>query len=471
MTTYLKIFVAFLFSIFFSLPASNACTIFIANDGRHVWIGNNEDEVPSLNYRLWYFPALKKSYGYMIWTELSSDEKTNSQMYKNPQGGMNTKGLFVDYTAIDEVPAARDPKKTDRETEVATDILKQCKTVDEALQFISQFNLVRLTGAQLFISDASGDYATVHGSYIVRRATKNFALTNYSINNEHHEACWRRDLAKEYLRQEKNYQLQDIVEILQKTAQKKPSNLVSNYSMAAELKKKTIHLYYKNDFALPFVISLHEELKKGKHFQDMQAYFPKSVAPVILEKYTAGGIDSALTAYDSLRKYHPHDYNLKNNDAIELAAQAIAMGHTKDGIRFLERLKAYYPEKLEIDTWLATAYRKEGRIAESDRYFAKALAADPDNYAATLFGKQHDQTVTFTMNDFEGAEQVSLTGDFSNWAILPMQKEKGRWTCTVSLPKGEYRYKFIVNGLYLADQLNLLYAGSGPDIYSILYVW
>lgn len=471
MTTFSKNFFAFLFSIFFSLQASNACTIFIANDGKHVWIGNNEDEAPSLNYRLWYFPALKKSYGYMIWTELSSDEKINSLMYKNPQGGMNTKGLFVDYTAIDDIPATRDPKKKDRETEVATDILKQCKTVDEALKLISQFNLVRLTGAQLFISDASGDYATVHGSYVVRRKTKNFALTNYSINNNHHEACWRRDLADEYLTKDKTYHLQDIVEILQKTAQKKPSNLVSNYAMAAELKEKTIHLYYKNDFDVPVVISLNEELKKGKHFQDMQAYFPKNIAPVVLEKYASKGIDGAIAAYDSLRKYHLREYSFRNNDAVELAAQAVAMGETKDGIRFLEHLKEYDSEKLEIYTMLGIAYGKEGKITESDQCFAKVLAADPDNYIATLFGKQENQTITFKMNDFEGAENVSLTGDFSNWTPIPMKKEMGRWTCTVSIPKGEYRYKFIVNTIYLADQLNFLYAGSGPDIYSILYVW
>src|SRR5580704_14044711 len=49
---------------------SNACTIFMANDGKNVWIGNNEDEVPTKKYRLWYYPAKKDNYGYMLWTEL-----------------------------------------------------------------------------------------------------------------------------------------------------------------------------------------------------------------------------------------------------------------------------------------------------------------------------------------------------------------------------------------------------------------
>lgn len=467
----MKSLLLFLVLIFFGIELSNACTIFMANDGRNVWIGNNEDEDPSLSYRLWYFPATGKSYGYMIWTELSADEKMNSLMYKNPQGGMNEYGLFLDYTAIDAVPASHDPKKQDREEEVVTYILKNCKTVKEALKFISKFNLIRLTGAQLFIGDANGDYATVHGSFIAWKTTDNFTLTNYCIKNGHHEACWRRDAANDYLKQNSTYALQDIVTILQRTAQKKPSNTITNYSMAVELKKKKVHLYYKNDFKTPVVISLTEELKKGKHFQDMASYFPKSISEIMLDKYSISGINGAISVYDSLRQYHPKEYNFNNHEAIELGIQAIAIDKTNDGIRFLECLKKYEPENLEIDTWLGVANRKEGRVEESNHYFTKVFDNDPGNYLATLFGKQQNQTVTFQMNDFEGAEQVLLSGDFSNWKPIPMQKINDRWTCSVTLPKGEYRYKFIVNGIYLADQINLLYTGSGPYIYSIFYVW
>ncbi|PKW30197.1 carcinine hydrolase/isopenicillin-N N-acyltransferase family protein [Flavobacterium lindanitolerans] len=461
----------FLVLIFFGIELSNACTIFMANDGRNVWIGNNEDEDTSLSYRLWYFPVSGKSYGYMIWTELSDDEKINGLMYKNPQGGMNEHGLFLDYTAIDAIAVSHDPKKKNREEEVVTYILKNCKTVKEALKFISKYNLVRLTGAQLFIGDANGDYATVHGSFIETKATDNFALTNYCIKNGHYETCWRRDVANDYLKKKGTYALQDIITILQRTAQKKPSNTITNYSMAVELKKKNFHLYYKNDFKTPVVISLAEELKKGKHFQDMATYFPKSIYQIIIDKYSTDGIDGAISAYDSLRQNHSKEYNFNNHEVIELAIQAIAIGKANDGIRFLECLKKYEPENKEIDTWLGVANRKEGRLEESNHYFTKVFDNDPENYVATLFGKQQDQTVMFQMNDFEGAEEVFLSGDFSEWKPISMQRINDRWACTVTLPKGEYHYKFIVNGIYLADQLNLLYTGSGPYIYSILYVW
>ena len=65
---------------------SNACTIFMANDGQNVWVGNNEDEIFSTKYRMWYYPAKKENFGYMIWTELSIGKLFYSIMYKNPQG-------------------------------------------------------------------------------------------------------------------------------------------------------------------------------------------------------------------------------------------------------------------------------------------------------------------------------------------------------------------------------------------------
>jgi len=245
----------------------------MANDGKHVWVGNNEDEISSLTYRLWYYPALARHYGYMIWTELSADEKLNKMMYKNPQGGMNEYGVFMDYTAIEAIPATRDPQKQDRGEEVVTDVLRKCKTVEEAITYISQFNLLGLTAAQLFIGDAGGDYAIVHGSYIIRRTTRNFALTNYCINNSHYEPCWRRDTAIKYLAEDRTYHLKDVATLLEKTAQKTPNDIVSNYSMAANLRDRKINLYYKGDFSKPAVISLRNELKRGIHQRDMISYF------------------------------------------------------------------------------------------------------------------------------------------------------------------------------------------------------
>jgi len=251
---------------------ANACTIFMANDGRHVWIGNNEDESVNMKYRFWYFPKKTGSYGYMSWSEIYAGYE--NVMYKYPQGGLNEYGLFMDYTAIDDIPVIKNPKRTDRDEEVVNDILRTCKTVEEALQFISKFNLIKLSGAQLFIGDATGNYATVHGNYVIKRNTPCFALTNYSINNGHTERCWRRETATDYLQKGNPFTLKSITEILSKTVQKHTTNddIATNYSMAINLKEQKIVLFLKQDFSKKIHVSLSKQLKKGKHFEDLSSY-------------------------------------------------------------------------------------------------------------------------------------------------------------------------------------------------------
>ena len=451
----------------------NACTIFMANDGQNVWIGNNEDELQNVKYRMWFYPAKSNNYGYSIWTELSFGKLLNGFSYLNPQGGLNEFGLFMDFTAIDKISIVKDDQKKERKKQVVTDILKKCKTVDEALTYIRKYNLVKLTNAQLFIGDASGNYATVTGGYIVRKTDNSFALTNYCINNGHKEACHRRDVATHYLNSTTTFQLTDITNILEKSTQKLPNNLISNYSMAVNLKTSTIYLYYKNDFTTVSTLNLSEELKKVKHHKDIENYFPESITNTLETTFKNNGINSAIEQYKTLRNTFFEKYNFKNDDAINLAISWIEKGQSTDAIKLLECLKEFDPNNTNIYSWLGVANRKNNNIEESNKYFSKVIEQKPNDYLATLWGRQENQKVIFKLADFEDAQQVLVMGDFTEWTKHPikMKKENGYWTCEVSLPKGENTYKFIVNDQYLADNKNYMHIGTGSKIYSKLYVW
>lgn len=448
---------------------ANACTIFMANDGQNVWVGNNEDDPLGKKYRIWFYPAKKKQYGYAIWTDLAF----KGLSYLNPQGGLNEHGLFMDYTFVDGLDIVKDPQRKDRKKQVVTDLLKKCKTVEEALTYLSQFNLIKIKYAQLFIGDASGNYATVTGGYVVRKTENSFALTNYCINNGYQEACHRRDVASNYLNSTKTFSLSDITGILEKSTQKLPNALISHYSMAINLKTKTIHLYYRNDFKTVSILSLAEQLKKGKHHKDVVDYFPKSITPVLEQELKSTGINAVIEKYTSLRKNSPSKFNFNNDDAINLSISWIDKGQYTNAIKLLECLHQFEPVNTNIDSWLGVAHRRVNNLEISNQYFLKVLAQKPDDYLATLWGKQINQKVTFKLADFEGAEQVSLMGDFTEWKknAIKMKKENGYWTCEVTLPKGENVYKFIVNDQYLSDSKNYLHTGTGPDVFSKLYVW
>jgi tetratricopeptide (TPR) repeat protein len=474
-----KFLLKYVFAIIFFTMAliGNTCTIFMANDGKNVWIGNNEDEVQSTRYRMWFYPAKKNNYGYAIWTDLNiklfSTINVKMLAYLIPQGGLNEYGLFADYTAIDEIKVTNDEQKKNRKKEVVTDILKTCKTVDEALAYISKFNLIKLNSAQLFIGDATGNYATVTGGYVVRKTDNSFALTNYCINNGQKEACHRRDIATNYLSSSTTFQLNDITNILEKAAQKFPYKYTTNVSVAVNLKTATINMYYKHDFTTVVTLNLAEELKKGKHHKDIDKYFPKNITPTLEKTYKNNGIITTIAQYKTLRTKSFNEYNFKNNDALNLAISWMDKGKTDDALQLLHCLYEFDTTKTAIQNWIGIANRKMNNIEESNKYFTKVLNQNPNDYLATLWGKQEAGKITFKLTDFEAAERVWLVGEFTNELKNPikMRKENGYWNCEVTLPKGEATYRFVVNNSYYIDFNNVLHTGKNEHTLSKIYIW
>ncbi|MFH1155024.1 MAG: isoamylase early set domain-containing protein [Pseudomonadota bacterium] len=64
--------------------------------------------------------------------------------------------------------------------------------------------------------------------------------------------------------------------------------------------------------------------------------------------------------------------------------------------------------------------------------------------------------LTFSV-EAAGAREVILVGDFNNWdpGKHLMKKDKnGVWIRAVSLPPGQYEYKFLIDGEWKEDPLN-----------------
>ncbi|PSK93317.1 AMP-activated protein kinase-like protein [Taibaiella chishuiensis] len=446
-----------------------ACTIFLANSGKKVWIGNNEDESPGMQYRIWYMPRERQASGYMLWSE--KHEGYDSLMWQYPQGGLNEHGLFMDYTAIDDIAVKPDPAKKDREQEVVNDILKSCRTVKQALQFISAYNLVKLSGAQLFIADASGDYATVHGNYVVTKTTQNFSLTNYCIAGGRREACWRRETATEQLDKQKAFRQQDITGILQATAQQWPGDVITNYSMAIDLSRREMILYFKGDFGTPVTINLDKALQQGKHNRDIADYFPANIAPVLKQQYATTGIEPTIALYNKLRDTAAKRYNFANHDALSFAATLLSEGKTDDALAFLDNLHRQDKDNILVNDWLGIAHHYKGNKTQAAACFKASLAKQPDDYLANLYQEQASDKVVFKLPEWTGAHQVQLIGDFTGWLKKPvnMKKKDGYWFAEVVIPAGQHQYKFLVDGVfYLADPHNLLYTWKGDNVNSLL---
>jgi 1,4-alpha-glucan branching enzyme len=79
---------------------------------------------------------------------------------------------------------------------------------------------------------------------------------------------------------------------------------------------------------------------------------------------------------------------------------------------------------------------------------------------------------TFTLNGFQEAKKVVLTGSFNNWNTdeMLMEKTPGGWKLPFALSPGNYEYKFIVDGSWITDPANPYSSGTGNRINSALAI-
>ena len=64
-------------------------------------------------------------------------------------------------------------------------------------------------------------------------------------------------------------------------------------------------------------------------------------------------------------------------------------------------------------------------------------------------------TTRFSIEPGQGASEVFLVGDFSDWIPRRMRRQQdGAFVATVLLPPGEYQYKFVVDGQWVTDPDN-----------------
>ncbi|WP_109302359.1 glycogen-binding domain-containing protein [Aquimarina sp. AU474] len=104
---------------------------------------------------------------------------------------------------------------------------------------------------------------------------------------------------------------------------------------------------------------------------------------------------------------------------------------------------AYWAEPSKRDVNVVRA-RKNGTTLST--YNLKMYTAYPDK----------DGNVTFTLNGYEDAKKVVLSGSFNKWNedIFRLSKTEDCWTLTLKIKPGEYQYKFIIDGKWIEDPEN-----------------
>ncbi|MBK7172105.1 MAG: glycogen-binding domain-containing protein [Bacteroidales bacterium] len=106
----------------------------------------------------------------------------------------------------------------------------------------------------------------------------------------------------------------------------------------------------------------------------------------------------------------------------------------------------------------------------------KTWINDPDNPHIRPDGKGNlnscmaiGDTMIFYLNGFLQAKEVKLAGSFNNWnpGELLMFRDSTGWNLPYVLAKGNYEYKFIVDGNWIQDPANPFVGGYNQDGNSI----
>ena len=139
--------------------SSGSCTIFTVAIGETVLFGNNEDDGPEGSY-IWFSPSQVidtprgsiATHGAVF---IGFDNNDNHPWDGVPQGGMNDRGLCIDTNYLPGRELNPHPEREPQYMGVLYEILWECSTVPEAIDWFESHNLGSRLSCQLHIADAN----------------------------------------------------------------------------------------------------------------------------------------------------------------------------------------------------------------------------------------------------------------------------------------------------------------------------
>jgi hypothetical protein len=243
-----------------------SCTIFSVTRDEWIFFCNNEDE--GLRHgRVWFFPGTQDSHGLVL---------LGYQIYRDlmiPVGGINEHGLCIDGNMVPETQIALDLNKPDYEGSFFLDLLRTCKTVEEARNWVRSYDLLLLHWQQEHIADSTGDAVIISLNdegylWMTNKSNDYLVSTNFNPaqdDSEDHQ-CYRYETTINMLNSMSELTLDYCKDILEAV-----SNQATMYSNIYDFQTGLLHLYSRGDFSREAVLNITDELSKGEHSYDIEA--------------------------------------------------------------------------------------------------------------------------------------------------------------------------------------------------------
>lgn len=369
-----------------------ACTFVSMAKNGLVLVGYNEDYV-DLRTALWFFPAGDKIYGRVLWG------------YDRPlfpyQGGMNEKGLFIDFNFCAETGWKADPDKPDLGDDPTDYLLSRFAAADEVVEFFKKNN-VDLNGGMFVVADAKGRSVVVewaNGQLQVLQNGQGYQICTNDLLSptgepfRHSDIRWK--LADKMLRDQPAPSVGLIRRVLSATCAQFDFT-TTLYSTICDLANQRVLLYHFHDFEEVAVLDLKKELAKGTSIRAIPDLF--QVHPYSFDGYPGvgrqlgdvklrsiideKGIQEGLRVFPLLRdqkrtypRYIFQDWVIKS-----AALHYLAVDKLDVAIELFKLNVQEYPNSAEVYADLAEAYQIKGDIPLAIENYRKALEKNPRDF-------------------------------------------------------------------------------------------
>ena len=257
------------------VPGALACTgVAIALDGRVV-VGGNEDWT-RFDAHIWAEAATEDAYGAVYFGYEIRGEFGPRAPYWFEFQGVNDHGLYFDTFGA---PTAINPRwagKPSCPEHIEILMMRECATVEHAIDLLSSYNLARYrrynetifrSNMQFFLADRTGTAAVVDGEHVHRiegsyLVTTNFRLSDPSLGGW---PCWRYDLANSMLAADALPTVDRVAEILDATQFRCSEGYASctRYSVVCDLVRGEGYVYFSGNFDRSAKLDLAEFCRDG----------------------------------------------------------------------------------------------------------------------------------------------------------------------------------------------------------------
>jgi tetratricopeptide (TPR) repeat protein len=453
----MKIFLILLLSI--ASIHSHACYFILGKKNGRVLVGYNEDWYKS-NSKYWVeHPSKKEKFG-AVFFGFGGE-------FKIAQGGVNEKGLFFDGNAIPK-QTLNDSLKSGRTAApvpVFKSVLKQCATVEEALNYLNKYYIPFIKSVQIILADATGAYAVIDLNGVVEKGSLSDGyriITNFRSSDKQY-FCYRYDLTEAQLGKRFENTVEEFENLLMKARQTYPGATV--YSTISELNTQKINLYYNHSLNNKIEIDLRKSLVAGEKGEtELEKVFPKRMISELIKTWQKKGVEGSLSFFDDEFKKSESVYQVDAEQLYDLTNVLLNRQHIKESLLIAQKNCEYYPNSDLAYEALGKSLLWNGRMREATQAYEKAKSLNSENRWANLVLDQlkndsSDRVSNFALvlTGYASAKVIAVAGDFNEWQSLQnicFKNEDGNWQCLLTLPPGKYSYRFVADGRWIDDPGN-----------------